>query len=226
MADPGLMERAFLAELDFECALAIDAWTSLLSLAREPEQGLVRNTVEYILARWSHVDNFLVHVVRIDRMINPTPGHDSPWSFAERVRLAALVRDYTGRELLRSEGINTARNIVEHLVEYLPTYLKDAGDSLPGPFAFGPDVLDEAHGQLRPVRALDPFSGECEVMGHRLNLKSLLNDVRALKVALPGRSLWGQVQLARTLATDAGDRTIAHFDTGDPHKSHTDVDST
>lgn len=179
------VEEAFLAELSFECDWLLAAWNLLVKGVSEGDAVFGARPLELSLSRWSSVDQILLHIVRIDRILNPRPGWDSEDSFDVRCEVARRISQRPGLALSQPTEITKVRNWVEHANEYLPDFFKMHPKKALGPVAVGPDA--GLSGKLNYVsfRTLDTETWQCAVLGETVNLKSLVESVQALRFALP-----------------------------------------
>ncbi len=182
---PSELERILLSELEFECTWFLQAWEELgAHLARSAPSG-GPPPIESKAKGWSYIDRMLTHLQRIDRIVNPSRGHDSPESFARRTGFAESLRGRIPADLFPAGGWSAARNIVEHAHEYFPDFLRDSGPV--GPPAIW--IRSVHHGEppraTPSFRAYDPETGECVVLGRRLNLYAAERAVRRLSSLLP-----------------------------------------
>lgn len=179
------IEEAYLSEVYFECTWILEARNRLLALDSAGDHAFGVRPFEQTLERWSYVDQMLVHLERLDRLLNPTKGHGTPDSYAIRRELAKLMVD-RGYPLPGSvDDLRSVRDVVEHADEHLPEFImRNPGRAL-GPFAVGPLSGPNLELNYIPLRSYNTVSGECSVNGKSVNLAKLVEEVRTLRFSLP-----------------------------------------
>ncbi len=182
MAEPPStdLEEVLLTELAFECEWFLGAWKELLHHLDRDASPRDATALGSKAMGWSYIDRMLTHLHRIDRILNPSRGHDSADSYEQRKRFAAGLRTRISPDLFPAGGWETVRNIVEHGHEFLPDFLADAGPRRTETFSIGALGRTEHPGQVAVFRAYDTETGECVVLGRRLNLRTAERTVRRL----------------------------------------------
>jgi hypothetical protein len=182
--DPVLKEAAF-AELAFEADRLLEAWNELRARVAKGDSVLAGNPIAESTARWDCADRMLTHAVRIDRILQPQKGQDSPESQKAREETAAELGKLVNLSLSHREKFRAARNSIEHSDERLPGFVDANPKKALGPFSVGPDADQGIKRNYVPLRALNTLTWDCTVIGDRVNLKELVDAVRDIKFHLP-----------------------------------------
>jgi hypothetical protein len=184
--DSTTLEKVLFSELDFECHWFLAAWADLVGQVGKGDVAVEAAPLESNATTWSYIDRLLTHLQRIDRIINPTRGLDSKESYAKRLEFAAMLRTRISPDLFRRGTLETARNICEHANEYLPDFVQDHHSRNIDAFEIGGLSQRPRNQRTSGFRSYDVLTGDCLVMGRRVNLTAAERAVRKLKFELPG----------------------------------------
>ena len=176
--------EAFLSELYFECGWTLGARNRLTQMIAAGDLVLGANPVDRSLERWACVDEMLVHLNRLDRLMNPVGGRSSQ-TYNLRRQLADLARARGYNPPSDAGQLAAVRNIVEHADEHLPQFILDNLGKALGPVDVGPQAGPKPVNNYVPMRAYDTLTEECFAHGETVNLSKLLAEVRELKFRLP-----------------------------------------
>jgi hypothetical protein len=181
----------FLAELGFECRWVLSSWARLQELISQGDDKLVADPLERSIQRRACVDEVLIHLVRIDRLLRPKRGQDTPDSFQVRIDAAEELLKVPGLRLEENPDFVAARHAVEHANENLPRFMaeneaRSVGERKAlGPFSIGPEAGPSVKHNFIPLRWYNTLTGECGVLDFRFSLQKLVEEVRQLKFVLP-----------------------------------------
>jgi len=179
------LERFLLAELDFESHWALEAWSELVQLAFPQPPAVQEAPLDESLRQWTRVNRFLIHTTRLARLLDLRPGKIDAESRAALAEVANRFRERFGPSILDSRDVRLARNMVEHLTDYIPRFCKDSVGRKLTSISMGRGALPSSDSAHWVVRAFDPDTGLCEVMGHRINLRTIASEIRRFRMLLP-----------------------------------------
>jgi len=101
----------------------------------------------------------------------------------------------TGGLALSQNDIAEVRNVVEHSDEYLFDFVQSNADKRLAAIAIASTEDSRPEPDCVPIRYFDPFSGVCIVFGRQVNLRSLIDGIRVLKLALPAKPLTMELRI-------------------------------
>jgi hypothetical protein len=180
-------EKSLIEELDLECHWFLSARTEFIQA--EVALGFAKghDLQRLRFDEWRSVDQMLVHVERIDRIVHPRRGQDSLESYEVRLRVGKLLGELLGGDILKESELAKVRAIVEHSNEYVADFVLAHPGKRRAAIAVGPNVKEESPDMTVALRYYDTVSGVCTVYGKSVDLQQLERDVRKLKFVLPSQ---------------------------------------
>jgi len=178
------------------CRACLDSWNDLIQTVSTTGHLLSSQPEEQSWNRWASVERLLGLVNRIERVLAPTRGWDSEESYSFRLSIAERLRTLTGGLTLSQDDVKEVRNVVEHSDEYLLDFVQSNSDKRLAAIAVASTEDARPEPDSVAIRYLDPFSGVCKVFGRQVNLRTLVEGIRRLKLALPAKPLTMEVRIA------------------------------
>ena len=178
------------------CRACLDSWNDLVQTVSTTGHLLSSQPEEQAWKRWASVDRLLGLINRIERVLVPTRGRDSEESYTFRLSVAEHIRTLTGGLTLSQNDVAEVRNVVEHSDEYLLEFVQSNSNKRLAAITIASRPESKRDTDCVPIRYLDPFSGECIVFGRRVNLRTLVDGIRELKLALPAKRLTMELQIS------------------------------
>ncbi len=176
------------------CRACLDSWNDLIQTVSTTGHLLTSQPEPQAWNRWAPVDRLLGLVNRVERVLVPTRGKDSEESYRFRLTVAELLRTLTGGLTLSQNDVAEVRNVVEHSDEYLFEFVRSNHGKRLAAIVIVSSEDAKIDADMVPIRYLDPFSGVCIVFGRHVNLRTLVDGIRRLKLALPAKRLRMELQ--------------------------------
>lgn len=180
-------EKSLIEELDLECYWFLSARAEFIRAEVALGFAKGRDLHRLRFDEWRSVDQMLVHVERIDRIVHPRRGQDSSESYEVRLRVGKLLRELLGGDILNESELAKVRAIVEHSNEYVADFVLAHPGKRRAAIAVGPNVKEDTPESAIALRYYDTVSGLCTVYGKSVDLQQLERDVRKLKFVLPSQ---------------------------------------